>query len=77
MLCIRCYPKKKVEMIYIGETKPRLTEEEKYYFEATGVPILGKKKWKCPDCGHIRVGDWESGIDMMVREAKIKERQKI
>ena len=52
-------------MDYIGETKPRLTEKEKQFFESTGFSASGKKKWRCPECGRIRVGNNNSGADML------------
>jgi len=52
-------------MTCIGETKPHLTEEKQQIIK--NMPFakpLGKKKWKCPECGYKRTGDESSMADL-------------
>ena len=72
MLCNNCYDKgKKVEMTCIGETKPQTTKEEQQIIHnLPGAKILGKKKWKCPECGYARTGNEKSMADMLEEQKK-------
>ncbi|VVB90568.1 Uncharacterised protein [uncultured archaeon] len=65
MLCNECYRKsEKVEMIFIGNVKPRSPSSKGAFVQLLAGEIIGKPKWKCPECGNIRVGRGDSWADM-------------
>lgn len=56
-------------MVYIGNVKPRTPLSKGALLQPLTREIIGKPKWKCPECGYIRVGRGNSWATM-------KEKQK-
>lgn len=72
MLCSECYRNgKKVEMIYIGYAKPRSPSSKGAFVQSLTGEVIGKPKWKCPECGYTRIGRGDSLADMVEKQKEV------